>query len=212
MNIYCKCSTEKFYIANRSNFPDLTEFGYKKSIVDTFSLLAYHRSKKENEREAQREAERKKAIKNVCVSCWTYGTPKENNTESYFMWKIYAGQGIGCRIESTVGKLLDAINNIPNDCDILLSEVKYKERWRTGSSQQDLFWKTLPYEEEKELRLCSLSQEGHVLLDINPTKMISEVLLSPFISKEVASWIKKQFEENYPDIPIAKSQIMECKK
>lgn len=209
-------SSEKLYIANRSKFTDLTEFGYKKNVIDMFALMVYHRSRRKNKKEVQKESNRKKAISNVCVSCWTYGISQKKDdvysTESYFMWKIYAGQGIGCCIESTVDKLLNSTIVTQNDCDVLLSDVTYLKRWRTGICQRDLFYKTLPYKEENELRLCSLSQEQYVLLNINPVKMISKVLLSPFISRGLASWIIKQFGKYYPEIPIIKSQIAEYKR
>lgn len=201
----------KLYIANRHTFTDLVEKGYKSNLKYLFSMDCIHKNKKEKEELAKKRFNFNYEVYNSCISCWTYdehnyGDAKAN--ENYLMWKTYAYQNVGCRIETTLKELIENIQ-VPDDYDILISNVEYStNEWIKGNPQKDIFTKSIYYRDEQEVRLCVLCQEEKILIDINPFSVIKKVIISPFIDKEFASIIIDGFKNKYK-IPIEKSKIVE---
>ena len=93
-----------------------------------------------------------------------------------------------------------------------MSEVSYvKPQLATGNIQKYIFEKNPYYQYENEVRLCVLKQEPYVLLDINPSKIIKEITLSPFINNLFSNFLIEKFQIDYPELShlIRKSHIME---
>lgn len=204
-------SKKRLYVSNRSSFNDLSEHGWKENLkyISPFSSVGKGKT------ESSRTYNKWKASYNICISCWTYDKHyyvhnMERECESYLMWKAYNTGGIGCRIETTLSDLIERIN-VEKKHDILISEVSYIDEHRSGNIHNDIFSKPRYYQDEQEIRLCVLSQEKSVLLDIDPLKLIKGILISPFISNEYSRFIISSLKNTYPEwnIPIEKSHIME---
>lgn len=208
---------QKLYVPNRLSFNDRTEQGSKENPKNMFGFVAVCRNKKQQKIQNEMYTAIRKAIYSVCVSCWTYDTnladeKRANDVEeNYLMWKSYGDSGISCRIETTIR---DLINSIPNDIDIeiLMSNVEYQrnERVYNGVAQQCIFEKPVYYRYENELRVCVLRNDSHVLIPIDPSKMIKRITLSPFIGSNSCDFFINQYQLAFPklNIPIEKSHIL----
>ena len=129
------------------------------------------------------------------VNCWTLKTH-----ESFALWKIYVGNGPGVAIRTTISKLKKSINETNQDFDehISIAQVRYRE---TSEYPFSRLYSTITkkpfYDFEDELRMMILNFPLHLngyevpynlnigrTVKINPKELISEIYISPFISKE----------------------------
>ncbi len=205
---------QKLYIPNKLMFPDLRERGYKEYLPFIFNLQPVARSKEGRERN-KREYDNEQAAKKVCVSCWTYDIQNnsqktEDILENYLMWKAYAYQETGCRIESSIQDLIGCIKEPKKQETILLANVIYeKEGW--DNCFDSVFKKAPYYFYEQEVRLCVLTSEGYIKLPIDPFKLIKKITFSPFVSKEYADFHISKLTNKYPELEnkIESSHILE---
>lgn len=208
-----------FRLSNRSSFTDQSEKGKKNNIKNIFKMSPFISDECDASEYKGFETTRDIFIKNsyrTCVSCWTYDIHHLSNsselvTEDFFMWKVYAGNGIGVRIETTIEDLINSFYILP--CDILVSKVNYKNEAPTYSVDEAVFTKPIFYEKEQELRLCALSPGNEIFIKVDMEKLIHNILLSPFVSKECTSLISKILEDSFPILKgkIRKSNILEYK-
>lgn len=204
---------EVLYIPNRCSFSDLREHGYKENFSYNFNYQIVAKNKDDRKRN-EYECMIRKNIYKTCVSCWTYDkhicNDGETVNEDYLMWKSYANQGIGCRIETSILELTKSVKNLDRDYDLLLGNVMYASE-SYDSLLNCLFKKNIYYQGEQELRLCALSIEDHVELAINPFQLIKKITMSPFINKDYANFLKEQLLISYPDLKekVELSHIME---
>ena len=208
-----------FRFSNRKDFTDQSEKGKKSNIKNMFKMSPYISDECDAKEYKEYETTRDKFIENsyrTCVSCWTYDIHRLSNsselvTEDVLMWKVYAGSGIGVRIETTIEDLINSFYLLP--CEILVSKVNYKNETPTYSVDEAVFTKPIFYEKEQELRLCALSLENEIFIKVHLEKLIHGVLLSPFISQECTSLISKMLEDLFPMLKgkIKKSNILEYK-
>ena len=210
---------EHFRFSNRSSFTDQSEKGKKSNIKNTFKMSPFISDEYDAVRYKEFETTRDTLIENsykTCVSSWTYDIHHLSNsseliTEDFFMWKVYAGNGIGVRIETTIEDLINSFYKLP--CDILVSKVSYKNEAPTYSVDEAIFTKPIYYEKEQELRLCALSPENEIFIKVDTTKLIHNILLSPFVSKECTRLLSKILESSFPMLKgkIMNSNILEYK-
>jgi hypothetical protein len=84
------------------------------------------------------------------VNCWHM-----NDDESQAMWKIYAGENAGIAVQSTVGRLKEALRKVP--FPVCLGEITYVDRdqyvrqWE-GASRSPYMFKRKEFEYEREMR------------------------------------------------------------
>lgn len=206
-------ASKELYVPNRSQFPDAVEHGYYENPKYKFQMGLIPKNKKERKFYSEiSESKYKKEMSayNICVSCWTCD---DDLTENYLMWKAYGNKSICCCLETTVNDLVESIED-NGGVDVLLSDVNYREEHPNSGSVQDyVFEKRLYYKDEREFRLCVLSQEEKFLLKINPNKLIKGVTLSPFIGKNVSNVLIDEFKDGYKDcnFSVNKSLINEIK-
>ena len=206
--------SKKLYISNRSTFPDKTEHGWKENPKDVFPLSSVVGDERLNKERAKYAYSKWKKAYNICISCWTYDVHSSIDSignENYLMWKSYGFSNVSCRIETTIRELVHSIEN-KTGVDVVMSEVSYvKPQLATGNIQKYIFEKNPYYQYENEVRLCVLKQEPYVLLDINPSKIIKEITLSPFINNLFSNFLIEKFQIDYPELShlIRKSHIME---
>lgn len=209
-------NTKELYIPHRSSFSDLSEMGIKydpKNIGVLLAVAKNEKTRKVNKKMIDEFNRIRQASKNVCVSSWTSDLKIKDNVtgENFLMWKAYGGNDISCRIETTTQKLIDAMTCIEDTC-VLLAKVEYaKESNPDGNAQKAIFWKPPFYEGEQEVRLCVLNKEKYCTLKINPQKMITEIVMSPFINYYCSRFLTEQLKNYFSDITIRRSNIMEYK-
>ena len=211
--------TNSFRFSNRKSFTDQSEQGKKSYTKNAFRMSPCFSDKNEEENYKELVKQRDKQISDAyktCVSCWTYDMhhlldSSQLVTEDFFMWKVYAGNGIGVRIETTIEDLINSFQNLP--CDILMSKVNYKEEEPTYSVDEAVFTKPIYYDKEQELRLCALSSKEELFIKVDTKKLIHNILLSPFISRESAKGIISLMVNTFPLLKtkLKKSNILEYK-
>ena len=209
--------SRELYVPNRKSFSDASEKGRKINPKNTFSLLPVSRSRKKAKADAKLVYDKWRSAYSVCISCWTYDSLSDtgNNAvdENYLMWKAYGCNNICCRIETTINDLINSIDN-ENEFEILASNVAYvSEHLSDGFAQHYIFEKPIFYRDEKEFRLCVLTQADFIRLRIDPFQMVKRITLSPFITKRYSDFLKDSIKHKYPewDVQIDKSCVMEVK-
>ena len=216
--LYAILRSKKLYLPNRQSLPDLREKGVKEKLRNwMLPQIVKHNKKEQKEQDEiiKKDFERRRIFYRVCVSCWTFDEHEHPDQslvhEDYLMWKAYASQAIGCRIETTVQDLIGSIKNTDRDFDLWLSKIHYaKESY--GSFYDCLFQKTLYYKNEQELRLCALTLDAdHIELPIDPMQLIKKITISPFIDKDYAGLLIKALEAEFPELAgkVETSHILE---
>ncbi len=204
---------KKLYIANRSSFTDLTEKGEMLNLKYESTMLISCRNKKEEMKINANIRERRESAYNVCASCWTKDTYTYGN-ESFLMWKCYSSSQPVCRIETTIGDLINSISTEGITDDIIFSEmnyVDYKQNKYMSNIQHYLFEKPIAYMGEQEVRLYVMSDKKQINLNINPSAMLKRILISPFVSNDLSKILIDYFNSEFAElkIPIKKSYIIE---
>ena len=163
------------------------------------------------------------SFKNVFGQSWSF--VKDSN----LMWDVYSGGNrMTLKVETTVSKLIEALKTNHNGSDrkIYFGKIKYLTRNDylrmiqcknpTKSIDQHnrdiydtLFYKTIPYEYEKEFRILfydkklNASQEKYKL-NFDWNEYIERIELSPNMNIEFIEYIKKLINSN---IEIRKSEL-----
>ncbi len=171
----------KLYVSRRTKFDDKREVGKKTDLRNSFHMLPADSTKEEIERELEWSKKCANKFFNSFVSCWTYGFSEGDSAESYLMWKAYGDNRVGCRVETTVRKLIESIK-VDENVMVFLADVKYiaRERIADSSIEHNVFEKDVCFSDERELRICiidnsSEDQKTHVCgdsyhLDVNVKK------------------------------------------
>lgn len=143
-----------------------------------------------------------RVFKSTLVNCW-----HQNEFESEAMWRLYSENNKGIAIQTTFQDLIDSID----DERVHISEVKYIDFQDKNLKPKDCvvnghlsaLLKRKSFEHEKEVRLFfqpenelnTLLAEDykyeHQLIDIDLSKLISKVYISPSASDLFASSVKE---------------------
>lgn len=198
----------EYHICKRLFFTDKNEQGGYRNHKYSFDLCpvggdasdyceAYQEYVKEQKIEAR----------DFFVSCWT-----ENTLESYLMWKSYASGGIGIRIETTIGQLLESLKN--NQFKIFCARVDYKPEGYKDTWFKRVFIKKEEYRQEHEIRICVSPKDPRqrscdrlTLKLSNP--FITAAILSPFFSILEQKFLLEHMNKSYPQLAISRSQLIE---
>ena len=169
--------SKKMYIANRRAFTDRREQGWKEDLKLFFSLKPAGNSKWAREERIRMSMERQYA-KELCISCWSKDS-HDGCDESYLMWKAYGENR--CRIETTLGKLLNSLDF--DDNEVVIRPVIYKNESTDYTVSDLVFSKTLEYKDEQEIRICIFKKNNSIELPIKDWSFIKKIRLSPFNSR-----------------------------
>ncbi len=200
------------YISNRSGFEDKRESGAKKNPKNTFPLDIANSKEKAQDCKGTRAYSLWDMAHHICVSCWTYGNLSSKTAESFLMWKAYAygDKVVGCRIGTTIKNLIKSIK-VENDVKLIINDVTYinKERIADNDIEHYIFEKDVCYADEKELRLCVVKKpkigrkttayQNSYRLQVDVEKLIQEIVISPFVTKNYAQFHIAQFKSSFPD-------------
>ncbi len=204
----------QIYVSNRANFEDKRERGAKKNLGNTFPLDMVYSPEELQEGESTWSYHLWDMSHHSCVSCWTYGNFASETNESYLMWKAYAcGDNIiGCRIGTNIRSLIESIK-ATDDVKLIVKGVEYigKERIADNIIEHYIFEKEAAYSDENELRLCILKEPNKdsitgiksypnpYQLKVDAEKLIQEIVISPFVTKNYAQFHIEQFKSSFPD-------------
>lgn len=203
--------SKKFYVSCRGKFKDKLET--KLEIRRNLAIQAVGENVPNQDEIMRKQAENLKhkseehsGFASIPTSCWTY-----QRQENIFMWDCYANK-LGVRIESSIENMIPAFENV--NSDVLFTKMLYEFDSPFKSATDLLMTKHPAYSDEREIRayFCHIiekdgeyyikmaedeKKENHILIDIEPKKMISHVVLSPYfassVSRKFASWIESNY-------------------
>lgn len=183
--------SQQLYVANRGQFSDWREKHWKENLKMRFLITPASLS--QEEKQYYRDLSKKiDEAYTLCISCWTFDKHKDCD-ESINNWKCYGEDTY--RIETTIEDLIWCIH--PTDKKIILSPVLYEKSEYDGTVYNAIFKKYISYQDEQELRMCLLSSAENELLNIDTSKLIHKIRLSPFVSKEQNKNDKVQLENQF---------------
>ena len=223
----CSMLTEGImHVSNIQNFTDLREKRGMSKIIESsndklfssmnsndyrlWSLSLGFRDVPNLKTFRREESVRKRSL--VCASCWTLDVRSDNSQkENYLMWKSYGGNEVSCRISSTIGKLVDSIQNTRND--IVIENMVYGNAQVGNEYENNIFHKTIHYEDDQEIRMVVLSTNPNgVNLKVNVSSLIQEITVSPFVSRCIAdesALLIRSYCRKYPKIKVSHSEVKE---
>lgn len=197
-----------FSIGNRTTFDDKCEHGeYCDRRLYFFHFFPVVKGLKPSEKDWERwswEDKQRIASKYVYTSSWTYKT-----YEDYLMWRIYASNGIGIRINTTVKEFLSSLRL--KNCKLICAKVRYKNTAKHTAFDR-LFLKNREYDSEKEIRFCIVPnnmdiQKIRISVSVSPN-FIKSVTLSPFESSNIIDMCRDTIGKLRPDIAVDESKIL----
>ena len=136
----------------------------------------------------------------LCALCWTTDNRlNAQSDESFLMWKSYSLQKSNisegnnalyriesyCRIETTIGKLIESIDAKTHD--IVISDVIYGQTHELNDYEYLLFRKSVYFDQEQEIRMAVLSKNPKgTFLKVNVEKLLEDtkIIVSPFALKD----------------------------
>ena len=186
--------SHQLYVANRVSFSDQREKQWKENLKMRFLLTPASPSPEEKQYYIDLSKKIDEAYA-LCISCWTYDK-HEGCDESITNWKCYGEDTY--RIETTIGDLIWCIR--PTDKVIIISPVSYETSEYNGTVYNAIFKKYVSYQDEQELRMCLLSSDNSVLLNIDTSKLIHKVRLSPFVPIEQNKREKNEIENQFKQL------------
>lgn len=197
-----------FSIGNRTSFDDKCEHGeYCDRRFYFFHFFPMVKGLKPSERDWERwswEDKQRIASKYVYTSSWTYKT-----YEDYLMWKIYASNGIGIRINTTVKDFLSSLKL--ENCKLFCAKVCYKNTAKQTTFDR-LFLKNKEYDSEMEMRFCIVPdkenvEKNRIIVNVNPD-FIKSVTLSPFESSNIVDICRDTIHKLRVDLAVEVSNLL----
>lgn len=155
-----------------------------------------------------------KVRKRPCICCWY-----ESKFESEAMWKLYGDNGKSVAIKTTVGALEESIISEPNEYLVHLDKIRYlnfddpdialENLGLDGIQYASMLLKRKEFEHENEVRLfhvpCIMDtlntnnifndywSKYEILprsINVNVTKLIRKIIISPYIGEPYISSVK----------------------
>ncbi len=170
------------------------------------------------------------------LNCWHI-----NENQSDAMWKIFLATKNGIAIKSTIGKLIESLENSKDDIfiskvyyrdyeNVTFNELMFEEQNKTfggmGGSINQFNYKRISFEHEKELRLYYIDlpiphaiKNGiprepltHKRVNINTNKLINEIVIAPFADNWFKDLVEKVISRLNFDFKVKKSNLYEMKE
>lgn len=189
--------SNRLYVSSRKKFEDVNEHGIKLGLKGSFCFNIEPQKLKQEEYNKKNKLKRE-FICSCGISCWTYDTDIEEDysSENYLMWKNYTGES-GVRIKTTCSNLISSLEHPPN-LEIILGDVQYSTKdIASYQAKEAIFTKREFYRDEREMRLCMLSDTEYTLLHARPEILIKEITISPFMPFEERQMLKGHLEQTY---------------
>ena len=163
-------------------------------------------------------------MKDLFGQSWTM-----NGKESDVLWRAYGKRGDMVRIQTTVGKLRNAVyESRDNMAQIMIGKVKYKingepllrSRTQSWDNYESLFVKRKEFSDEKEVRLLIVDEEDQIdnedvsdgsllQIKIDPDELIESVLVDPCMDLRTYEQIRCRVLRRCSDIVVDRSKLFE---
>lgn len=196
--------TKKYHVNRKTCFQDKLEHNiplkYHFAIFPaTCKQLTPEQKEKITER-SDKIRKYEKESSSLLTSCWT-----ELPTENILMWNRNGWKHQVC-IKTTVGNFVNAFTNLKHG--IWCGKMMYEHISKVLMSD-DIIWYKEPYfSDEREVRFYFSNELNQILPDVPADKnfqrmpvdintLIDEIVLSPYIDKEVAEMIKDYTYNTY---------------
>ena len=202
-----------YMVKRRKEFSDLTEQGrLSNPFIERILPYGYSATQSDLDRWGDLK-KRRKLSANILTSCFTL-----ESDELYVMWKSYTIGYTGVRIKTTINQFLDTINI--DGYELYVGMIKYSTL-NVGAYDFTayMFNKNIGYKTEKELRIYFIpkilgrgettASESHVIIKVDNTNFISEILLSPFIPSKLKGGAISYLKNKFSEIEISHSRILE---
>lgn len=204
--------TKKIYrVCQRKKFSDLRERGELSNPFIECMVTCGKSSTEDDKNRWKKYEETRRMSGNLYASCFTI----EKN-ELHAMWSAFTSGYTGVRITTTIG---DFINNIDTEgYEVYIGKSTYSSIDRgLPDFERYIFAKNKCYENEKELRMYFIPKDGtdcnkeEITLKVKDPKFISEILLSPFIRRDMKGFMLTSLKNVLSDIAdcITHSRILE---
>lgn len=193
--------TKKIYrVCQRKKFSDLRERG---ELSNPFieGMMTCGKSITEEDKKRWKEYQEIRRLSgNLYASCFTL----EKN-ELHAMWTAFTTGYTGVRIATTIG---DFIENIDTEgYEVYIGNSIYSSIDRgLPNFERYIFAKNKCYEIEKELRMYFIPKDGadyneeEITLNVKNSKFISEILLSPFIRRDMKVFMLQSLKKALSDV------------
>ncbi len=192
------------YFTRAKCFADPNEFPIYENDAEVFPM-------KKEEYEGMVEQFKNEAF----VNCW-----RLSEHESFGMWNVYADMATGIAIKSDVKRLFEAFNSIPQnkEIDVWAGKVNYDIRKMTQIYGKRLnvlyiaFTKTIPYENEKELRLLYHDYKKEITSDykgysVDMGALIKEIYVGPSAKPYVKTLVENIIKKHGVNVPVIQSVV-----
>lgn len=137
---------------------------------------------------------------NKYINCWHM-----NESESDAMWKLYGNStGETVAIKTTVGRLIKSLGKCA--IDVYIGKIKYEEQNIPGDNLYfPVLYKRMPFQHEKELRLCISSPFNSNPPDFTQLKKV----LAPFdIDNKSDLYILKEYGDKGIPVRVDLNQLI----
>lgn len=186
--LYQLLGTKRYFLRRKQHFEDMAEkMPPMKSVFSLFTPHIVGAAIKDEKQYQKKKKELHELIsqleyaKNLPTSCWT-----KRNNENYLMWKAYAPDNGVC-IKSTIYNFTTSF--IEDDYQIVCGEISYNNYKGLRTIDDYLFSKHSFYSNEEEIRFYFDKQDNeeqeltdeHVYIKVDPSVLIDEIILSPFM-------------------------------
>lgn len=200
---------KKFFVSFKKNFLDAQESNLLQpnrcgSYIFPVQICGKESSEEEKEQNHKMVDKMFKSFKESTLlptSCWTL-TKEEN----YLMWKSYTSR-LGVRIETTIEKFVCALDT--EGYKIIGGKMEYEGFCYPNVVEKNWFLKAPCYAGENEIRFYFYPTEGITeeyekrvskmkgeRFEINDYhRLITKIILSPFINEKAANTIKNLMEK-----------------
>lgn len=196
--------SKKYYVNTKKCFIDKSE----KKIPRKMQFMEFTRAgeqltpsqKKKCQERSASISRYEKEYSCLLTSCWT-----ERISENALMWDRMGGNYQAC-IKTTIGNFVKAFPNL--EYNIWCGKMLYGPIFPVLMPEDIIWYKEQYFSDEREIRFYfskELDQiqpdgddkEDHKLMPVNIKTLIGEIILSPYIKKEVAEQIKEYISKTY---------------
>jgi len=213
--------SNQLFFARSDNFKDPFEGIFKLKDYDTSKNMF---------------SDQQETKKYYFLNCWHI-----NENQSDAMWKIFLDTKNGIAIKSTIGKLIESLENSKDDIfiskvyyrdyeNVTFNELMFEEQNKIfggrGGSINQFNYKRISFEHEKELRLYYIDlpiphaiKNGiprepltHKQIDINTNELINEIVIAPFADIWFKDLVEKVISRLNFNFKVKKSDLYEMKE
>lgn len=198
--LFSLLESKQYFVNRKCHFEDKCESKLPPKSLFGVNLNGVQPNKDKITKMTQEISEKLKGYRESAswlTSCWT-----KDNTESLLMWKNYTTK-IGIRIKSNIENVIASIDT--DKYTIVCGHISY-DGYFSKPFEECIFSKKQYYKDEREVRFyfipnadSNCSSEG-VNIPINPTNLIDEIILSPYIkciaAVKMTELIKKEYGIN----------------